>query len=624
MINFAADFNFLLTKQLIKMKLYKLAVALLCLAGTATAKAQTETVVPEFGNDGPQRNIFNYGENIIKNGSFEYEDAFEHWTNGIGGKLTSADFKIVTEGDNHYLQGTSNSDPKTAKSLSTVWSIDPGKTYVISYKVKASVEKKSTYHVVSLTNERGTEAKVITNKETPVTKNWTEIKYTFTNDENYAYVQFQARWLANNDSFDDFYLVEKIDEDIIEGNVDYATAAIPTANTGNGAFQYTSQPLQDATAKANALEQGKSTVEEVEAAYNALKNLPLNKPAEGQLFNVVNVSANYDHAGKTLTFKSASNADLTGNTTAMGWTEYPGSIYPQAVKLTAVEDELNTYTLSYTRADGKVVYASTGITSGVGTTAMQIRPTTDESKALKFYVEADLTKEGVWYLWNTECNYRLGGNGKDNSGFFTGESNGYAYYDIKLQEAVENTVALNIDAENQYGTLIVPFDTELPEGVEAYSVETANGNVLNLKAEESIKANTPYIVYAEEGSTAELTGLGAAYEDTEYTVGLLTGVYAEKTVPEGSYVLQNQDETGIGFYKVESKDIKVKANHAYLTAAKGSDVKGFFFGSDDATAVKGVEAAGEKAGVIYNLAGQRVEKAVKGIYIINGKKMLVK
>lgn len=609
------------------MKLYKLAVALLCLAGTATAKAQTETVVPEFGNDGPQRNIFNYGENIIKNGSFEYEDAFENWTSGTGNKLTSADFRIVTEGDNHYLQGTSNSGADNAKSLSTMWSIEPGKTYVISYKVKASVEKDSEYHLVSLTNKRGSETKVITNKKTPVTKNWTEIKYTFTNDENYAYVQFRARWLADNDSFDDFYLVEKKGEDIIEGNVDYATALIPTANIGEGAFQHhESQQLQDAIAKANALVQGEATVDDVEDAYNALKNLPLNKPTEGQLFNVVNVSANYNHAGKTLTFKAASNADLTGNTTKMGWTEYPGSIYPQAVKFTPVEGELNTYTLSYTRADGKVVYASTGSSSGLGDNPTQIRPTTDESKALKVYVEADPTKEGVWYLWNTECNYRLGGNGQNDDGFFTGEVNGYAYYDIKLQEAVENKVTLNIEAKNQYGTLIVPFDfdAELPEGVEAYSVETANGNVLNLNTEGSIKANTPYIVYAEEGSTAELAGLGAAYTDTEYTAGLLTGVYAEKTVPTGKYVLQNQDETGIGFYKVESKDIKVKANHAYLTAAKSSDVKGFFFGSDDATAVKGVEVAGEKAGVIYNLAGQRVEKAVKGIYIINGKKMLVK
>ena len=43
-------------------------------------------------------------------------------------------------------------------------------------------------------------------------------------------------------------------------------------------------------------------------------------------------------------------------------------------------------------------------------------------------------------------------------------------------------------------------------------------------------------------------------------------------------------------------------------------------------AIQGVEAtANNGSGVIYNLAGQRVSKAKKGgIYVINGKKVLVK
>ena len=46
---------------------------------------------------------------------------------------------------------------------------------------------------------------------------------------------------------------------------------------------------------------------------------------------------------------------------------------------------------------------------------------------------------------------------------------------------------------------------------------------------------------------------------------------------------------------------------------------------DPTTAITSVEetAAPAKA-AIYNLAGQRVSKAVKGIYIINGKKVVVK
>ena len=620
------------------MKLYKLAVALLCLAGTATAKAGDVIPKSYYVNDGAKRTVYTLSqENLIQNGSFD--DGVNGWkTVEYTTDAVADNFTLETEGgfDGGAYIITNGAGVGSENTIRQSVAVEVGKTYYFAVYTsgKAPDPQNFQYNALFKMTDEKTENGVLKQFEWPQGANntateWSLTEYIFTVEKGTTHVGVRMGW--NKDSKFDGFVLAEVTKEVVEGNVDYATAAIPTANIGNGAFQYTSQQLQDAIATANALKQGEATVKEVEDAYSALKdaysalkNLPLNKPAEGQLFNVVNVSANYDHAGKTLTFKAASNANLEENTTAMGWTEFPGSIYPQAVKFTEVEGELNTYTLSYTRADGKVVYASTGITSGLGGDTKQIRPTTDESKALKVYVEASQTKDGVWYLWNTECNKRLGGNGKGDSGFFTGEANNNNYYDIKLQEAVKNEVALNIDAENQYGTLIVPFDAELPEGVEAYSVETANGNVLNLNTEGSIKANTPYIVYAEEGSTAELAGLGAAYTDTDHTAGLLTGVYAETTVPEGSYVLQNQDETGIGFYKVESKDIKVKANHAYLTAAKGSDVKGFFFGSDDATAVKGVEAAGEKAGVIYNLAGQRVEKAVKGIYIINGKKMLVK
>ena len=53
----------------------------------------------------------------------------------------------------------------------------------------------------------------------------------------------------------------------------------------------------------------------------------------------------------------------------------------------------------------------------------------------------------------------------------------------------------------------------------------------------------------------------------------------------------------------------------------------YYLGPEPLTAVEGVEAeTGRKLanGAIYNLAGQRVNKAVKGLYIINGKKVLVR
>jgi hypothetical protein len=46
------------------------------------------------------------------------------------------------------------------------------------------------------------------------------------------------------------------------------------------------------------------------------------------------------------------------------------------------------------------------------------------------------------------------------------------------------------------------------------------------------------------------------------------------------------------------------------------------FIDDDATAIKGIKTDGEEE--IYTLSGQRVNKAGKGVYIVNGKKVIKK
>ena len=45
---------------------------------------------------------------------------------------------------------------------------------------------------------------------------------------------------------------------------------------------------------------------------------------------------------------------------------------------------------------------------------------------------------------------------------------------------------------------------------------------------------------------------------------------------------------------------------------------------DPTTAIAGIETVAPAKAVIYNLAGQRVQKAIRGLYIINGKKVVVK
>ena len=86
------------------------------------------------------------------------------------------------------------------------------------------------------------------------------------------------------------------------------------------------------------------------------------------------------------------------------------------------------------------------------------------------------------------------------------------------------------------------------------------------------------------------------------------------------------NNTGLGFYWGAPAGGKffVKAGTAYLAVPAGdATAKGFAF-NGEATGIDGVNANVENAKAIYNLNGQRVEKAQRGIYIQNGKKFIVK
>lgn len=94
---------------------------------------------------------------------------------------------------------------------------------------------------------------------------------------------------------------------------------------------------------------------------------------------------------------------------------------------------------------------------------------------------------------------------------------------------------------------------------------------------------------------------------------------AEDIAATGQYVLAKPEGEEVGFYKAETGTIK--AGKAYLESA--ADVKAFYFTEEDATGIEAMDNAQMSTNnAIYNLAGQRISKAQKGINIVNGKKVL--
>lgn len=206
-----------------------------------------------------------------------------------------------------------------------------------------------------------------------------------------------------------------------------------------------------------------------------------------------------------------------------------------------------------------------------------------------------------------------------------GQADDHLYIDdIELLYDTEYDEASVVMTDAKYATFCAPFDVNVPYGMKAYTVQGVNEDTsLDMVAVQgSIPANTPVILEGAEAKSLVAYGVAAPAAAES---GLLTGVYEDTEAPVGSYVLQNNNGI-VGMYQVVvGQQPTVKANRAYLTIP-ASNAKALFFNEDDAEKATGIDNVNDNVnvseGVVCNLAGQKVNKAMKGIYIINGKKVL--
>lgn len=188
------------------------------------------------------------------------------------------------------------------------------------------------------------------------------------------------------------------------------------------------------------------------------------------------------------------------------------------------------------------------------------------------------------------------------------------------------TLPVNVSAANKVGTLILPFDTELPSGLKAYSCNAVNGDLLTLTEASSIETCKPYIIYAENGYSGNLSGTAelpdASNVTDVFTDGLLTGLLTSGVVNTG-YILQNKGEGPI-FYDAEGVNFSLPAGRCYLTSS-GSSVKTFSFAFDDATSIEIIKNEQLKMNNdIFDLQGRRVSSPTRGIYIQGTRKVIIK
>lgn len=192
----------------------------------------------------------------------------------------------------------------------------------------------------------------------------------------------------------------------------------------------------------------------------------------------------------------------------------------------------------------------------------------------------------------------------------------------------------------QYGTYYTEDAFVMPEGVTGYTITEKDGESLTLNA--AYPANE--VVPAKTALLLKATEKPATNQEFTYTIvnstaaapadNLLHGsVEATETQVEGAtayYKLAQDKEEGIGFYWANANGTAFTngANKAYLAiTGKLSQMRGFSFESMT-TGINNVVANtnNSKNAVIYDLNGRRVNtlNAAKGVYIVNGKKVIVK
>lgn len=186
-----------------------------------------------------------------------------------------------------------------------------------------------------------------------------------------------------------------------------------------------------------------------------------------------------------------------------------------------------------------------------------------------------------------------------------------------------------------WGTIIIPFDCEKPEGLTIYECTSVNDGKLVVEEVNCLKANTPYLLKGTKGEQTNylLEGYAAKHED-KYEKGVMVGVYVKQEPPLNSYILQSQ-EAGLAFYchLDQGNGAWVGPNRCYIKPQDGG-LKSIQFPDDETNGVRTANAADSTLVDVYTTTGVKVKHQVEkgkalndlpaGLYIINNKKIVKK
>ena len=255
----------------------------------------------------------------------------------------------------------------------------------------------------------------------------------------------------------------------------------------------------------------------------------------------------------------------------------------------------------------------------------------------------NITLNGMSQLWAITAGKTLGlmsrvGKGSvtytgsfPEGSYFVGDNNvsttnvlSYSQYGFVKELSVYIPLVTVSVSEAGFATYATTNNIEVPESndVKVMTVKVNDDNstiTLNeVKAGTVIPANTGILVKAPAGNCDFVV---TSDKGTELTSNNLVAATSDVTSDGTKYFALTKIGEKVGFALVE-KDVVIPAGKAYLEVSKGTAAK-FFSLDGEATGINSVKTA-KADGAYYTLEGVKTTKPVKGLYIHNGKKIVVK
>lgn len=204
-----------------------------------------------------------------------------------------------------------------------------------------------------------------------------------------------------------------------------------------------------------------------------------------------------------------------------------------------------------------------------------------------------------------------------------------SYKPYEWKYSLEPYIERTLNPAEGYATFSSIYDVT-PDAnltsVKYVSAVGASGNITWDTYSGGIKAGQGVLLEGNAGSTYKFTPASSA---TAPTTNLLKPInektqLAQTSEGKTNYILTKVGSGPLAFYKVNANGSWCSAGTAYLSTSATS-ARGYFPIWDDATSIEGVVSESENVNLpVYDLQGRRVTSPQKGLYIVNGKKVVIK